>query len=48
MNPKIHILNSNLTKYREEIVNHALYKKLNSVEDIAVIDKVVASYISKE
>ena len=37
MNPKIHILNSNLTKYREEIVNHALYKKLNSVEDIAVM-----------
>jgi hypothetical protein len=37
MNPKIHILNSNLKKYREEIVNHALYKKLNSIEDIAVM-----------
>ena len=37
MNPKINILNNNLTKYREEIVNHALYKKLNSVEDIAVM-----------
>ena len=37
MNPKINILNSNLTKYREEIINHALYKKLNSVEDIAVM-----------
>jgi hypothetical protein len=37
MNPKINILNSNLTKYRDEIVNHALYKKLNSVEDIAVM-----------
>ena len=37
MNPKINILNSNLTKYREEIVNHALYKKLNSVEDIAIM-----------
>ena len=37
MNQKINILNSNLTKYREEIVNHALYKKLNSVEDIAVM-----------
>ena len=37
MNPKINILNSNLTTYREEIVNHALYKKLNSVEDIAVM-----------
>ena len=37
MNPKINILNSTLTKYREEIVNHALYKKLNSVEDIAVM-----------
>jgi hypothetical protein len=37
MNPKINILSSNLTKYREEIVNHALYKKLNSVEDIAVM-----------
>ena len=37
MNPKINLLNSNLTKYREEIVSHALYKKLNSVEDIAVM-----------
>ena len=37
MNPKITLLNSNLTKYREEIVNHALYKKLNSIEDIAVM-----------
>ena len=37
MNLKIQILNSNLTKYREEIVNHALYKKLNSVKDIAVL-----------
>ena len=37
MNPKINLLNSNLTKYREEIVNHALYKKLNSVKDIAVM-----------
>ena len=37
MNPKINLLNSNLIKYREEIVNHALYKKLNSVEDIAVM-----------
>jgi len=37
MNPKINLLNSNLKKYREEIVNHALYKKLNSVEDIAVM-----------
>ena len=37
MNPKIQILNSNLTKYREEVVNHNLYKKLNSVEDIAVM-----------
>ena len=37
MNPKINLLNSNLTKYRKEIVNHPLYKKLNSVEDIAVM-----------
>ncbi|MDA9634579.1 DUF3050 domain-containing protein [bacterium] len=37
MNPKINLLNSNLTKYREEVVNHALYKKLNSVEDISVM-----------
>lgn len=37
MNPKINLLNSNLTKYREEIVNHPLYKKLNSLEDIAVM-----------
>ena len=37
MNPKINLLNSNLTKYRQEIINHPLYKKLNSVEDIAVM-----------
>jgi hypothetical protein len=37
MNPRIEIVNQKLEKHRNEIVNHALYKKLNSIEDIAVL-----------
>ena len=37
MNPRIEIINKNLTPYRNEITNHALYKRLNSVSDIAVL-----------
>tara|TARA_B100001250_G_scaffold345241_1_gene314553 strand:+ start:169 stop:909 length:741 start_codon:yes stop_codon:yes gene_type:complete len=37
MNPRIHEINKSLTKYRNEITNHALYKKLNSAKDIAVL-----------
>ena len=39
MNPRIHEINQNLTQYRNEITNHALYKKLNSAKDIAGIDE---------
>lgn len=37
MNPKILAINKNIQPYKEEIVNHPLYKKLSSVEDIAVL-----------
>ena len=37
MNPKVLEINKNIQVYKEEIVNHPLYKKLNSVEDIAVL-----------
>ncbi len=37
MNPKVLEVNKNIQSYKEEIVNHPLYKKLNSVEDIAVL-----------
>ena len=37
MNPRIHEINESLTQYRNEITNHALYKKLNSAKDIAVL-----------
>ena len=37
MNPRIVEINKNIQSYKEEIVNHALYKKMNSVEDIAVL-----------
>ena len=37
MNPKILEINKNIELYKEEIVNHPLYKKLNSVEDIAIL-----------
>ena len=37
MNPRIEILNKNISNYRDKIVNHALYKELNSVDDIAIM-----------
>jgi hypothetical protein len=37
MNPKILEINNNIRTYKDNIVNHSLYKKLNSVEDIAVL-----------
>ena len=37
INPKILEINKNIQSYKEEIVNHQLYKKMNSVEDIAVL-----------
>jgi hypothetical protein len=37
MNPKILKINSVLQQYKEEIVNHSLYRKLNSVKDIAIL-----------
>ena len=37
MNPRILEINKNIQSYKEEIVNHPLYKKMNSVEDIAVL-----------
>ncbi len=37
MNPKVLEINKSIKVYKEEIINHPLYKKLNSVEDIAVL-----------
>tara|TARA_B100001250_G_scaffold160624_1_gene137988 strand:+ start:2397 stop:3137 length:741 start_codon:yes stop_codon:yes gene_type:complete len=37
MNPKILEINNNLQPYKEDIVNHLLYKKLKSVPDIAIL-----------
>ena len=37
MNPKILEINKNIQDYKEEIVYHPLYKKLNSVDDIAIL-----------
>jgi hypothetical protein len=37
MNPRIEIINRNISNYRDKIVNHALYKELNSVDDIAIM-----------
>ena len=37
MNPKILQINNNILPYKQEVVNHSLYKKLNSVSDIAVL-----------
>ena len=37
MNPKVLEVNKNIEVYKDQIVNHPLYKKLNSVEDIAVL-----------
>ena len=36
MNSRILEINKNIQSYKDEIVNHPLYKKMNSVEDIAV------------
>jgi hypothetical protein len=37
MNPKILEINSNIKPFKEKVINHPLYKELNSVEDIAVL-----------
>jgi len=37
MNPKILAINNTIQPYKDEIVNHQLYKKLNSVKDIKVL-----------
>ena len=37
MNPKILEINNNIQPYKENIINHPLYKKLTSVEDIAIL-----------
>ena len=37
MNARVLEINKNIQSYKEEIINHPLYKKLNSVEDIAIL-----------
>ena len=37
MNPRIEIINKNISNYRDKIVNHPLYKELNSIEDISIM-----------
>ena len=37
MNPKILEINNNIKPYKENIINHSLYKKLTSVDDIAIL-----------
>ena len=37
MNPKITEINKKIQPYKEQVVNHPLYKKLNSIEDIAIL-----------
>ncbi len=37
MNPKIIEINKKIQPYRDEVVNHDLYKKLKSIEDIACL-----------
>ncbi len=37
MNPKILEINNNITPYKNNIINHPLYKKLTGVKDIAVL-----------
>ena len=37
MNPRILEINKNIQPYKEKIVNHQLYKKMNSVDDVAVL-----------
>ena len=37
MNPKILEVNKKIKAYKEEIVNHSLYKNLNAIDDIAIL-----------
>jgi len=37
MNPKSIEINKTIQPYKEEIINHLLYKKLNSIKDISVL-----------
>ena len=37
MNPKIIEINKNIQLYKNEIVNHDLYKRLNNINDIATL-----------
>ena len=37
MNPKIKQIHQNIQSYKDDIVNHPLYKKLKNVNDIAVL-----------
>ena len=37
MNPRILQINKNIQPYKNEIINHSLYKNLNSVKDISVL-----------
>ena len=37
MNPKVLEINQKIQPYKDEIINHRLYKSLNSVKDIAIL-----------
>jgi len=37
MNPKIKEINIKISSYKNEVVNHLLYKKLNSIDDISIL-----------
>ena len=37
MNPKITEINNTIQPYKDEIINHLLYKKLTSLKDIAIL-----------
>ena len=37
MNPRIEIINKNISNYRDKSVNHPVYKELNSIEDISIM-----------
>ena len=37
MNPKITEINNSIQSYKNEIIHHALYKELNSLNDIAIL-----------
>ena len=34
MNPKINQINSQIYKYKQDVVNHPLYTRLNTIEDV--------------